>query len=61
MSNQHYTTAFSVDQSPQEVFDAINDVRRLDLIRFGGHLLKGRYDVHNGRGNEPAASPAVHG
>ena len=28
MSNQHYTTSFSVGKSPQEVFDAINDVRR---------------------------------
>jgi hypothetical protein len=34
----------------------------LDLIRFGGHLPKGGYDVPNG-GNEqePAAPPAVHG
>lgn len=35
---------------------------KLDLIRFGGHLPKGGYDVHNG-GNEqgPATAPAVHG
>ena len=33
----------------------------VDLIRFGGHLLKGRYDVHNGRCKEPAVSPAIHG
>jgi hypothetical protein len=33
----------------------------VDLIRFGGHLLKGRYDVHNGKCKEPAVSPAVHG
>ena len=27
MANQNYTAAFAVDQSPQEVFDAINNVR----------------------------------
>jgi hypothetical protein len=27
MKNQNLTIAFSVDQPPQEVFDAINDVR----------------------------------
>jgi hypothetical protein len=31
----------------------------LGLIRFGGHLLKGRYDVHNGRDTEPAPTSAV--
>ncbi len=27
MSDQHYTTSFTVDQSPEEVFDAVNNVR----------------------------------
>jgi hypothetical protein len=27
MSNQNYTTSFTVDQSPEKVFDAINNVR----------------------------------
>lgn len=27
MSDQHYTTTFTVDRSPQQVFEAINDVR----------------------------------
>ena len=27
MSGQHYTAAFEVDQAPEEVFDAINNVR----------------------------------
>ena len=33
----------------------------VDLIRFGGHLLKGRYDVHDGRDSEPAPPSAFHG
>lgn len=27
MSSQHYTIAFTVDQSPEQAFEAINDVR----------------------------------
>jgi integrase len=33
----------------------------LDLIRFGGHLPKGGYDVPNGGNEKPTASSAVHG
>ena len=33
----------------------------LDLIRFGGHLPKGGYDVPNGGYEKPTASSAVHG
>jgi peptidoglycan hydrolase-like protein with peptidoglycan-binding domain len=33
----------------------------VDLIRFRGHLLKGGYDVHHGRNEEPTGSSAVHG
>ncbi len=33
----------------------------VDLIRFGGHLPKGGYDVRNGRNTKPASAPAVHG
>ena len=35
--------------------------RAVDLIRFGGHLPKGGYDVPNGRDEEPTAASAVHG
>ena len=33
----------------------------LDLIRFGGHLPKGGYDVRNGRDTQPTAPSAIHG
>lgn len=35
--------------------------RTLDLIRFGGHLPKGGYDVPNGGNEKPTATSAVHG
>jgi predicted O-methyltransferase YrrM len=40
--------------------DKIDNVD-VDLIRFGGHLLKGRYDVPNGGNEKPTAPSAVHG
>jgi hypothetical protein len=45
------------------IANAWNDTRRckLDLIRFGGHLPKGGYDVRNGRYTKPASAPAVLG
>src|SRR6266571_1995443 len=33
----------------------------LDLIRFGGHLPKGGYDVRNGRDTQPTAPSAIYG
>lgn len=33
----------------------------MDLIRFGGHLPKGGYDVRNGRDTQPTAPSAIHG
>ncbi|MGH8640040.1 MAG: hypothetical protein ACREUZ_23185, partial [Burkholderiales bacterium] len=31
------------------------------LIRFGGHLPKGGYDVRNGRNAKPTVPSAIHG
>jgi len=51
----------------QEEFDFESFVRlrltdaAVDLIRFGGHLLKGRYDVPNGGNEKPTVPSAVHG
>jgi hypothetical protein len=41
----------------------VAECRRLEvgLIRFGGHLSKGGYDVRKGRHTEPATAPALHG
>ena len=36
--------------------DAYAPQRTLDLIRFGGHLPKGGYDVRNGRHTKPASA-----
>src|SRR3954452_10267885 len=36
MSNSSYTTSFSVDRTPNEVFDAINDVRRWWMTKVDG-------------------------
>jgi hypothetical protein len=43
------------------VSDLVDNVKRVDLIRFGGHLPKGGYDVPNGRNEKPTAPSAVHG
>jgi hypothetical protein len=39
MNNQHFTITFSVDQSPKEVFDAVNNVRG-----WWSEEIKGRID-----------------
>jgi AraC-like DNA-binding protein len=36
-------------------------IKRVDLIRFGGHLPKGGYDVRNGGNTQPTAPSAIHG
>jgi len=53
MSDQHYSTTFTVDRSPQEVFEAINDVRGWwsqategDTGRLGAVFYYRYQDVH---------------
>lgn len=53
MSTQHYTASFMVDQSPQDVFDAINNVRGWwsqaeegDTDKLGAVFYHHYQDVH---------------
>ena len=53
MSNQNYTTTFTVDQTPEEVFAAINNVRGWwseeiegDTDRFGAEFKFHHKDIH---------------
>jgi putative transposase len=64
-------TAITVDNGGEFVSRAMDawayahDVRldfiRLELIRFGGHLPKGGYDVRNGRDAQPTVPSAIRG
>jgi Carboxypeptidase regulatory-like domain len=61
---QYVVAVFLPSQPPATDYREANEYVRtynLDLIRFGGHLPKGGYDVRNGRHTKPARAPAIHG
>ena len=43
MSDPNFKSSILLDQTPKEVFDAINNVRSLDLPRFGGRVVESIY------------------
>jgi hypothetical protein len=51
----------ALDRNGNGRIDNGKDLFGMDLIRFGGHLPKGGYDVPNGRNEKPTAPSAVHG